>query len=71
MVREGRRYLFGCFDALPRNIMSWIKIDQLILLEEISKNFQYFKQKKSSTCLSGLVVECQAQSSESLKFKPP
>jgi len=27
--------IFGCFDALPRNVKSWIKIYQLILLEKM------------------------------------
>jgi len=39
MVSKSRRYIFGCFDALPRNIMGGIKILQLILLEEMSEKF--------------------------------
>jgi len=43
MVSECRRYIFGCFDVLPRNIRSWIKIHQLILLEEMPENFEHSK----------------------------
>jgi len=39
MERECRRYIFGCYDALPRNIVSWIKIHPLILLEEMPETF--------------------------------
>jgi len=39
MVSEFRHYIFGCFDALPKNIISLIKIHQLMLLEEMPKNF--------------------------------
>jgi len=38
MVSEGRRYIFGCFDALPRDVVSWIEIHQLILMEEMPEN---------------------------------
>jgi len=43
MVSECRLYIFGCFDALPRNTLSWIKIHQLILLKEIPKKFEHLK----------------------------
>jgi len=39
MVSECRRYIFGCFDALPRNSKSWINIHQLILLKELPEHF--------------------------------
>jgi len=39
MESECRRYVFGCFDALPRTIIGWIKIYQLILLKEMAENF--------------------------------
>jgi len=39
MVSECRRYIFGYFDALPRNILSWNKIHQLILLKEMPEKF--------------------------------
>jgi len=39
MQSECRRYLFGWFDAMPRNIISWIKINQLILLKEMPEKF--------------------------------
>ena len=43
MVSKCRRCIFGCFDALPRNIIGWIKIHQLILQKEMPDNFQHFK----------------------------
>jgi len=39
MVSESRRYILGCFDTLPRNIMGWIKIHQLILMKEMREKF--------------------------------
>jgi len=39
MVSECRRYIFGYFEALPRKIISWNKIHQLILLKEMPENF--------------------------------
>jgi len=60
MVSEYRRYIFGRFDALPRNIRSWIKIHQLILLEGMSKNFLHLKSLSKiffPSCLGGLVVK--------------
>jgi len=43
MVSKCRRCIFGCFDALPRNIIGWIKIHQLIFQKEMPDNFQHFK----------------------------
>jgi len=43
MVSKCRRCIFGCFDALPRNIIGWIKIHQLTLQKEMPDNFQHFK----------------------------
>jgi len=43
MVSECRRYIFGYFDVLPRNIISWNKIHQLILLKEMPENFELIK----------------------------
>jgi len=51
MVSESRRYIFGCFDALPRNSICWINIHQLILLKN---------SNTSNTCPGCLVVECHA-----------
>jgi len=48
---------------LPRSIISWIKIHQLILLEEIPEHFEHFKYLSKyffPICLGGLVVESQA-----------
>jgi len=39
MVSECRRHIFGHFDALPRNIISWNKIHQLVLLKEMPEIF--------------------------------
>jgi len=74
MVSECRRYIFGYFDALPRNIMSWNKIHQLILLKEMPENVLHFKY------LSKIFFHhlpwwsrgrVSGQLSKGLQFKPP
>jgi len=63
MVSKCRRYIFGCFDALPRNVITWIKIQQLILLEEMPENllhFKYWSKNFFYNCLGSLMVKCQA-----------
>ena len=56
MVSKCRRYIFGCFDSLPRNIISWIKIHQLILVEKMPENFEHFKYLSKFCFPSVLVV---------------
>jgi len=56
MVSECRRYIFGYFDALPRIIMSWNKIYQLILLKEMPEKFQHLKYLSTFFFSSALVV---------------
>jgi len=71
MVSECRRYKFGYFDALPRNIIIWNKIHQLILLKEmpeIFKDFKYLSKIRLPWWSSGRV---SGQLYESLRFKAP
>jgi len=75
MVSKCRRCIFGCFDALPRNIIGWFKIHQLILQKEMPDNFQHLKYLLKFffflICLGGLVVECQARYLKVSGSNPP
>jgi len=69
MVSECHRYIFGCLDALP----SWIKIHQLILLQEMPEKFGHFKYLSNFFPHKSwwVVVECQASYMKISGSKPP
>jgi len=56
MVSKCRRHIFVCYNVLPRNIISWIKIHQLILLKEMAENVNTSNTCKKKIFSSALVV---------------
>jgi len=73
MVSDCRRYIFCCFDALLRNIISWIKIHQLILLKEMPENFNTTNTCQNIIILPGWSsgVECQTNYLKVSSSNPP